>query len=159
MACPINNDEIAKLKMFVQFAAQTPQILNMPQLEFFKKFVEQLGGKVPEGGNFQHSRLDNLNFYQIFSINFQLFDSANAEAKAESFTAPPPQPKGSEAESEPESDVELDLLDTVVQPDTDACQEMGNENKEATEEEMDQADELRGKAAKAYSNGEFEGKI
>lgn len=64
MACPINNDEIAKLKMFVQVAAAQPQILNMPQLEFFKKFVEQLGGKIPEGGNFQHSRLDCKTCYQ-----------------------------------------------------------------------------------------------
>jgi suppressor of tumorigenicity protein 13 len=64
MACPINNDEINKLKLFVQFASATPQILNMPQLEFFKKFVEQLGGKVPEG-NFQHSRLDNFVSYHF----------------------------------------------------------------------------------------------
>lgn len=45
MACPINAEEISKLKMFVQFASAQPQILNMPQLEFFKKFVEQLGGE------------------------------------------------------------------------------------------------------------------
>lgn len=44
MACPINPEEIAKLKMFIQLASAQPQILNMPQLEFFKKFVEQLGG-------------------------------------------------------------------------------------------------------------------
>jgi suppressor of tumorigenicity protein 13 len=56
MACPINTEEISKLKMFIQFASAQPQILNMPQLEFFKKFVEQLGGKVPEG-DFGFSRL------------------------------------------------------------------------------------------------------
>ena len=33
---------------------------------------------------------------------------------------------------------------------------MGDDTKEATEEEMDQANDLRGKAAKAYSSGEFE---
>jgi suppressor of tumorigenicity protein 13 len=49
MACPINQDEINKLKMFIQFASAQPQILNMPQLSFFKDFVEQLGGKVPAG--------------------------------------------------------------------------------------------------------------
>jgi len=68
MACPINPEEIAKLKMFIQVVAAQPEMLNIPQLEFFKKFVESLGGKVPEGGNFEHS-------------------SSKAEAKAESFTA------------------------------------------------------------------------
>lgn len=52
----------------------------------------------------------------------------------------------------------MDLLDTVVSPDNDEAQEMGDDTKEATEEEMDQASELRGKAAKAYSEGDFEGK-
>lgn len=52
--------------------------------------------------------------------------------------------------------MELDLLDTVVQPDMDESQEMGDDTKEATEEEMDQASDLRGKAAKAYSDGDFE---
>lgn len=63
------------------------------------------------------------------------------------------------AESDPDSEIELDLLDTVVQPDNADGQEMGDDSKEATEDEMDQADELRGKAAKAYSNGEFEGEF
>lgn len=58
MACPINAEEVAKLKMFIGFASAQPQILNLPQLDFFKSFVEQLGGKVPEGGPFSHSRLD-----------------------------------------------------------------------------------------------------
>lgn len=82
--------------------------------------------------------------------------SAKAEAKT-SFTAPPPEPaQEAKEESDPESDIELDLLDTIVQPDNDDSQEMGDDTKEATEEEMDQASDSRGKAAKAYSNGEFE---
>lgn len=55
MACPISQEDIAKLKMFISFASAEPSILNLPQLEFFKNFVEKLGGKVPEG-NFKHSR-------------------------------------------------------------------------------------------------------
>lgn len=50
----------------------------------------------------------------------------------------------------------MELLDTIIQPDNDDSQEMGDDTKEATEEEMDQASESRGKAAKAYSNGDFE---
>lgn len=87
------------------------------------------------------------------------FCSAKAEAKAETtFTAPPPKKEEPVEESDPESDIELELLDTIVQPDNDESQEMGDDSKEATEEEMDQASELRGKAAKSYSEGDFEGK-
>lgn len=50
MACPIGADEINKLKLFVGFCSENPSLLNLPQLEFFKTFVEQLGGKVPAGG-------------------------------------------------------------------------------------------------------------
>nr|KAG5676111.1 hypothetical protein PVAND_005965 [Polypedilum vanderplanki] len=138
MSCPINTEDIAKLKMFVQFVSAQPTLLNLPQLKFFKDFVEQLGGKVPEGGN---------------------FENASAEAKAESkFEEPPKQPEP-EIESDPESDIELELLDTVIEGDTDPSQEMGEENKEPTEEETDQAGDFRGKGAAAYSNGDYEDAI
>lgn len=81
----------------------------------------------------------------------------SAEAKSETFTTPPPAAEPAQPESDPESEVELELLDTVVEPDSGIPQEMGDENKEATEEEMDQASDLRGKAAAAYSEGDFEG--
>lgn len=49
MSCPIGADEINKLKFFVEFCSKSPTVLNLPQLAFFKSFIEQLGGKVPEG--------------------------------------------------------------------------------------------------------------
>lgn len=49
MACPISDAEINKLKTFITICKANPIILNMPQLEFFKNFVEHLGGKVPAG--------------------------------------------------------------------------------------------------------------
>lgn len=49
MSCPIGADEINKLKIFITFCSQKPELLNLPQLSFFKDFVEKLGGKVPEG--------------------------------------------------------------------------------------------------------------
>lgn len=47
MSCPIGQDEINKLKLFIGFCSTKPDILNLPQLAFFKDFVEQLGGKIP----------------------------------------------------------------------------------------------------------------
>jgi suppressor of tumorigenicity protein 13 len=50
-------------------------------------------------------------------------------------------------------------MDTLVEADLDPAQEMGDDSKEPTEEEMDQANDLRGKGAKAFSDGEFEDAI
>lgn len=47
MSCPIGAEEISKLKLFVGFCSENPSLLNLPQLAFFKDFVEKLGGKVP----------------------------------------------------------------------------------------------------------------
>lgn len=48
MSCPIGNEELSKLKMFIGFCSDKPEVLNLPQLKFFKDFVEKLGGKVPD---------------------------------------------------------------------------------------------------------------
>lgn len=49
MACPINQAEIDKLKTFVTICKANPKMLNLPQLEFFKSFIEHFGGHVPPG--------------------------------------------------------------------------------------------------------------
>lgn len=49
MAAPINAADLEKLKKFIEFVAANPFVLNLPQLEFMKKFIEKFGGKVPEG--------------------------------------------------------------------------------------------------------------
>lgn len=49
MSCPIGPEELSKLKLFIGFCSQKPELLNLPQLQFFKDFIEKMGGKVPEG--------------------------------------------------------------------------------------------------------------
>lgn len=49
MACPISQEHIQGLKLFIKMCTDQPQIMNMPQLDFFKKFIEDLGGKIPAG--------------------------------------------------------------------------------------------------------------
>lgn len=49
MTCPVGPEELAKLRAFIGFCTNQPEILNIPQLDFFKEFVEKLGGKVPAG--------------------------------------------------------------------------------------------------------------
>lgn len=86
---------------------------------------------------------------------FPLSSSQPEPKAAPTVEEEPPKP----AESDPESDIELELLDTVIEGDEADAQEMGDEDKEPSEEDMDQAGDLRSKAAKAYSNGEFEGEL
>jgi suppressor of tumorigenicity protein 13 len=68
------------------------------------------------------------------------------------------EPEPEEA-SDPESDIELDLMDTIIEGDADPSQEMGEDEKMPTDDEVDQASEFRGKAAASYSNGEYEDAI
>ncbi|XP_070504337.1 hsc70-interacting protein 1-like [Chironomus tepperi] len=140
MSCPINTEDIGKLKIFIEFVSSQPSLLNLPQLGFFKKFIEQLGGKIPEGG-FQHNA----------GAKAEAKDDIESDAKMEE-----PKP---EEDSEPESDIELDLMDTIIDGDTDPSQEMGEDGKIPTDDEIDQASEFRGKAAASYSNKEYEDAI
>lgn len=56
MACPINKEELKKLEMFIGLLTVSPQLLNMPELSFFKTFIEsKCGGTVPKG-EFKHAR-------------------------------------------------------------------------------------------------------
>ncbi|XP_055593380.1 hsc70-interacting protein 1-like [Uranotaenia lowii] len=133
MACPIDPADLVKLEQFVTLCAGHPQLLNLPQLAFFKNFVEKLGGTVPTG-------------MPSFGAN-----APKSEAKEEK-----PAPAAEEkVESEPESDVELDM-EGCVEGDTDPDQPMGDSNKESTEEELDKASELRSKAAEAFSDQKFD---
>ncbi|KAL1791685.1 hsc70-interacting protein [Sigmodon hispidus] len=62
--------------------------------------------------------------------------------------------KGDEPSSE-DSDLEIDS-ESVTEPDTDASQEMGDENSEITEEMVDQADEKKGAASESLYDGELQ---
>lgn len=72
MACPINEEDISKLKKFIEIVSAQPQVLNLPMLDFFKNFVESLGGKVPEFASkfegFEHSRLDCVFSYHNLNV-------------------------------------------------------------------------------------------
>lgn len=134
MACPIDPAELKKLNIFVDLCSAQPQLLNLPQLEFFKNFIEKLGGKVPEG-----------------TFDFNATKSNSEEPKAEE------EPEKKE-DSEPESDLELDT-EGCVEPDNEPEQPMGDASKEPSEEDIDKANELRSKAAAAYSEQNYEESI
>ncbi|XP_075157273.1 uncharacterized protein LOC142230516 isoform X1 [Haematobia irritans] len=104
MAAFVAPEDLEKLKKFIDFVAANPLILNTPQLGFLKRFVEKLGGKVPEG-EFQMPAGGKCPF--------------GGDAKSETKPSPPTQPEEGdvpvvEEESE-ESEVELDMEEINVQ--------------------------------------------
>uniref|UniRef100_A0A1L8DMC5 Putative hsp70-interacting protein hip/transient component of progesterone receptor complex n=1 Tax=Nyssomyia neivai TaxID=330878 RepID=A0A1L8DMC5_9DIPT len=136
MACPIGPEEIKKLKMFIGFCSQQPEIINMPQLSFFKEFILKMGGTVPEGVP-------------------PSFGEQSAPEPQPQPTQKPPSPPPAEEESEPESDVEIDR-EGCVEPDRDEPQEMGDAAKEPTDEDVDKAGDCRSQAAAAYSEQKYD---
>lgn len=103
MSAPFDKASLEKLKAFVDVCKKTPQILHLPELEFFKSYIESLGGKVPEAPAMQKEQ---------------------PEPKVEETEAA--------VESEPESDLELDTEGCIEPDEEDPEQEMGDPSKEVS---------------------------
>uniref|UniRef100_A0A2I2YG95 STI1 domain-containing protein n=1 Tax=Gorilla gorilla gorilla TaxID=9595 RepID=A0A2I2YG95_GORGO len=78
--------------------------------------------------------------------------TATQKAKSEENTK---EEKPDNEPSSEESDLEIDK-EGVIEPDTDAPQEMGDENAEITEETMDQANDKKVAAIEALNDGELQ---
>lgn len=47
MSCPFGKEALEKLKQFIDVCKANPDILILPDLNFFKEYIESLGGKIP----------------------------------------------------------------------------------------------------------------
>ncbi|XP_060528457.1 hsc70-interacting protein-like [Cylas formicarius] len=130
MSCPIDRESLEKLKQFLTFVKAQPALLNLPQLGFFKSFIESFGGKVPEA-------------------------KMQPEFKADS--APDLKDSDEAFESDAESELELDM-DGCVEPDKlSDDQKMGDPSiEEVSEENSDKADSLRQEAMAQLGEGNLE---
>ncbi|EFA10637.1 putative protein FAM10A4 [Tribolium castaneum] len=127
MSCPFGKEALDKLKQFIDVCKSNPDILSLPDLNFFKEFIESFGGKVPPPSK---------------------MSSEAPNARAEDVA--------SDAESEPESDLELDTEGCVEPDPLDENQKMGDPNKKVTEEESDKSDEKRMEAMGQFSEGNYD---
>lgn len=50
MAMPIQPEDLDKLRKFIKFVGENPRVLQLPELNFVKNFIESFGGKIPDGG-------------------------------------------------------------------------------------------------------------
>ncbi|XP_032209666.1 putative protein FAM10A5 [Mustela erminea] len=113
---------------------QDPSILHTEEMHFLREWVESIGGKIPPA-------LIKLNQKTIIE---EKPDSKKAKENI----------KTDEPLSE-ESDLEIDN-EGVIEPNTDASQEMGDENVELTKEMMNQANDKRVAAIDALNDGELQ---
>ncbi|XP_072444623.1 hsc70-interacting protein [Chiloscyllium punctatum] len=126
--------KLRDLNAFVQLCKGNPAVLHMPELRFFREWLESMGAVIPPAA--EHPK---------FSESPK---KANTEEKA---PAPSPEPSSESEESELEIDKE-----GVIEPDVEEPQEMGDESIEVSEEQMDQANEKKIEAINALSEGNLE---
>ena len=114
---------------------QDPSVLHTEEMCFLREWVESMGGKIPPAAH--KTKLEE-------NTKEEKTDSKKAEENI----------KTDEPSSE-ESDLEIDS-EGVIEPDTDAPQEMRDENVEITEEMMDQANDKKVAAIAALNDGELQ---
>lgn len=126
--------QLKQLKEFVESCKACPSILHMPELAFYKEWIESLGAVIPPPPKKQEQ----------------------PKATSEQQSPPkPPTPKPAEPESE-ESDLDID--DTgVIEPDNDPPQEMGDVSlEEVSDEMMEVSSDKRNEAMMAANEGNLE---
>ncbi|XP_032246853.1 putative protein FAM10A5 [Phoca vitulina] len=127
--------KVSEFWAFEKMWKQNPSILHTEQMRFLQECVENMDGKIPPATHKTKSE-DN--------IKEEKTDSKKVEENIK-----PDKP------SSGESDLENDN-EGVTEPDTDAPQEMGDENVEITEEMMDQANDKKVAVTDALNDGELQ---
>nr|CAI5849693.1 unnamed protein product [Callosobruchus analis] len=129
MSCPISKEALVQLKQFIDICKSTPAILHLPELRFFREYIESLGGKIPDPP--------------------RMSADPKVEVPEESTAKPAEEP----VESDTESELELDMSGCVEPDKLDENQKMGDTEKEVTDEDRDKADEKRIEAMQQLSEG------
>jgi len=134
----MSSEQIAQLKGFVGSLQADPKILHVPDLKFFKDYIESLGGRIPD--------------VKVSS------PSSEAPPKAS-----PTEEKTQESKEddtipdfvEEEMDTSQLVCDGVIEPETEPCPEILEGGKEVSEDAMEKANSLRSEAMAQMSEGNF----
>mmetsp|Transcript_16414 Transcript_16414/g.27096 ORF Transcript_16414/g.27096 Transcript_16414/m.27096 type:complete len:428 (+) Transcript_16414:150-1433(+) len=118
-------NKLNELKKFLKYVQADPKVLHFPEMKFFRDFIEQFGGVIPEPEveevDEEEEEVDTMEEEKI------------------------------EVEEEPE---EIDP-DVIPEETDDSLQEMGDEKIEVTEEMQDQSVEAKMAAVAAMEEGNF----
>lgn len=123
-------DAINKLQLFLGAVKKNPDIFYLPELKFFKDFVESYGGTIPPR-------------------------SANSDPPRTQKPTETPEPSAPEEESE-ESDLELDNTGVISEPDPEEPIPDVAMDVEVSEENIDKSNEKKREAIHAYNDGKYE---
>ncbi|XP_076445982.1 hsc70-interacting protein-like isoform X2 [Babylonia areolata] len=125
--------QLTLLKEFVKMCEVKPEILHLPELAFYREYLQSLGAKLPPPPK----------------------SETTEEEKPEAKPASPPPPAEEEDEEIVESDVELDNTGVISDDDED-MPEYADVNIEVTDDMIDQASDKRNEAMDAMAEGRFE---
>jgi hypothetical protein len=73
---PISKEHITQLKNFIELCDKEPSIIDHPQLDFFKNFIQKLGGKVPKhksyniDGKYFNNKTDKVMVNKYINISY-----------------------------------------------------------------------------------------
>ncbi|KAK4029229.1 hypothetical protein OUZ56_022237 [Daphnia magna] len=129
----IPEKQLTELRAFVTLLKSQPSLLQQPELQFLKEYIESLGGKVPA--------------CEIPKTEIPKSCPAHESHKASV-------PAEDEEPELVESDVELDQTG-VIEPDNEPPQEMGNPEQEMSEADEEKFSDLRQQATAAFAEGEY----
>jgi len=143
----LDGPHLELLKQFVDACKLNTDILNYPKLAFFKDWlVSDLKATIPGVTDKKEPKKAGGRSYAQAAGG----QGEKVEPKVE-------EQDESDEEEEEEPLPELDIdMEGVVEEDTDALQEMGDDAKEPTEEENDEVDVFRSKGMEAFNKGEYE---
>ncbi|XP_024128317.1 hsc70-interacting protein [Oryzias melastigma] len=134
----MDSRKVAELKAFVNLCETSPEVLHLPELGFFRSWLQNMGAKIPplaktEGG---------------------CKGGCPCGPSSTASSAPEPEPHVP-SESE-ESEIEIDQ-DGVIEPDTVEPEDIDDlDSIEVTDEMMDQANEKKVEAINALGEGDLQ---
>ncbi|XP_067134848.1 hsc70-interacting protein-like [Centruroides vittatus] len=144
---PINREQLAQLRQFVDLCKENPAVLHMPELHFFKDYMESLGATIPKMPSEPEEEPKPEQQPEV-----------QPEVQPEEITTEPeetPNPPSTEKSESEESDIELDNSG-VIEPDSDEPLPTGDESKDVTDEMIEESNEKRSQAMSVASEGKFE---
>eukprot|EP00850_Spirogloea_muscicola_P013979 SM000097S24832 [mRNA] locus=s97:454308:457670:- [translate_table: standard] len=138
--------KVAQLRQFVTLCQASPAVLASPNLRFFRDYLEGLGAKLPAEAYGSEPESDAGGAAQ---------EPRHHEHAREESAIPVEEEEQEEKDEGLPPEPELDM-DSVVEPDEEPSQKMGDPDIEITDEMMDKAQLAKAEAAEALASGDYD---
>ncbi|KAM9843177.1 hsc70-interacting protein isoform 2-T2 [Aulostomus maculatus] len=134
----MDSRKVTELKGFIQMCQSNPSILHLPEMGFFRTWLQSMGATIPPLSRTADSC------------------QGGCPCGPSPTSSSPPEPESPALSESDESEIEIDQ-EGVIEPDNVEPQEMGQfDNVEVTEDMMDQANEKKIEAINALGEGDLQ---